>query len=353
MGYIDGLIGDEIVGWLATPTSPNVLPRLRLCFENGNMLEWSPTHYREDVCQAVGRQGIFGVNGPLELVLQYGRQFIICDESGQELTNGRFDLTNVAQPPARPRPESCTIYLHIQKVGGTSINNLLHTRLPLSRFVAVYPKLGLSLGEFVSIPAAQKAELDLVIGHTYFGLHKFIGRDARYVTLLRQPLQRVRSQVFHTLLNAGPMIPIEDQSVPLHRVVNEGLTEEFDNLQLRMVAGLASTEVPTGKVLHDHAELAIFNLSGAFSCVGLLEKLHVDHAHICRALGLPPVSPPILNATDQVALAPFADELNKIDWGAVALRHQPEQHMYDWVCQNLPHPNLDEPGPSELPAGTD
>ncbi|MBC2661983.1 hypothetical protein H7F50_09435 [Novosphingobium flavum] len=333
LGYVDGIYDDEIVGWLASPTQPGIQPRIHLCFDNGDRLEWAPTHFRHDVCQAVGRSGIFGFFVPLELVREHGLRCTIRDEAGLELPNGRIDLTGRPIPATRLRTDTCTVYLHIQKVGGTSINNLIHSGIAKSRFVALYPGCGLSLAEFVSLPFGQRAYLDLVIGHTYFGLEKFIGETVRYATLLRDPLQRVRSQVHHVLLNTGPMVPVRGELVPLHRVVNEGLTEEFDNLQVRMVAGLAEAEVACGKVSRDHAELAIYNLAHAFSFAGLFETLRHDQPELNHALGLPDLSLPSLNVTDREALEPFAEELARIDWSRVAGRHQPEQWLYGWLSR--------------------
>lgn len=338
LGYVDGVFDDEIVGWLATPVQPGIQPRLRLCFDGGDRLEWAPTHFRADVCQAIGRSGIFGFVVPLDLVREHGLRFTIRDEAGYDLPNGRMDLTGVPVPAPRRRTDTCTVYLHIQKVGGTSINNLIHSGLPRSRFVALYPDCGLSLAEFVSLPFAQKAYLDLVIGRTYFGIEKFIGETVRYATLLRGPLQRVCSQAHHVLLNTGPLVPIGGDLVPLHRVVNEGLTEEFDNLQLRMVAGLAAAEVACGKVSCDHAELAIYNLSHAFSFAGLFETLSRDQVELNHALGLPDLALPSLNVTDRRGLEPYVNELDLIDWSLVARRHRPEQALYDWLCRQR-HPS--------------
>jgi hypothetical protein len=126
------------------------------------------------------------------------------------LRGGDIDLSEHTAMRARDVPVAGSvapqtrIYLHIQKTGGSSINHLIYSHLPKSRFVAIYPDRGLSIPQLVSLPLAQPQSFELIIGHTYCGIDKYIGNSAKYVTLLRDPVARLHSQVKHVLQYQGP-----------------------------------------------------------------------------------------------------------------------------------------------------
>src|SRR5690349_1326721 len=93
-------------------------------------------------------------------------------------------------------------YLHIPKAAGTTLNTILAKRFRRRDvFTIRNPKKAVE--ELAGLPDAKRAKLKLIKGHFAYGLHKEVGRPFEYITVLREPVDRVVSHYYYVLRNAA------------------------------------------------------------------------------------------------------------------------------------------------------
>jgi hypothetical protein len=193
------------------------------------------------------------------------------------------------------------LYLHIPKAGGTTLSNWIFdqvARTPqtveedgwLNSGVFYYPS-GYVRGPYASdlsriARVLQREDLLAVLGHFEFGIHCSLSAPARYVTMLRDPVERVVSLYhFQRLVqrkhraHQGVVIP---KDMTLEQFVAEPPYKEVDNGQVRRVAGL---DPAIGHCDRTTLETALGNLEHFFSVVGLVERFDETLILISRMLG--------------------------------------------------------------------
>jgi hypothetical protein len=134
----------------------------------------------------------------------------------------------------------------------------------------------------------------VLIGHVHFGLHEYLSEPATYMTMLRDPVDRVvshyhfvktmPSHYLHTRLMAN--------GHTLYEYAVRDRTMELDNDQVRWLCRRPHQDVPVGKVSRDMVEEAKWNLANAFSVVGLQERFEESLACLSEAFGWADVRPP-------------------------------------------------------------
>jgi hypothetical protein len=241
-------------------------------------------------------------------------------------------LFSPTPPPAAP--ETVLMFLHVQKAAGSSLRNSLTACYAPETLALLYPShLGMSVGEFLALPPARRGAFRLIMGHFFFGLHNVIPAPVRYIAFLRAPLARIRSHI-QQHLRFNTRFFHDGRDIDIVTVVNEGLSEEFDNLQLRLLAGTATDVVPLGGIGEAHMRLAMANLLTRFGFVGLMEEIGRDWPRLLAYLGLPAMA----LQRDNVSPAMQADAKTifaSIDWDRVAARHVYDIALYRFVQSSL------------------
>lgn len=225
------------------------------------------------------------------------------------------------------------IFLHVQKTAGSSLRNSLISAYGENDVALLYPAaLGMTVAYFLTLPAAQRSLYQFIMGHFFFGLHKALPGPTRYIAFLREPIARVRSQIQQHLRFKSRFYH-DGQEIDLVTAVNEGLSEEFDNLQLRILAGTSSGEVPLGAMGEAQLRQAIENLLSHFGFIGLMEEINEEWPRLLTYLNLPPM---ILHHDNISENLPEAEAIfAKIDWGRVTNRHAEEITIYHLVKNRL------------------
>lgn len=127
-------------------------------------------------------------------------------------------------------------FMHVPKTAGTSLRTLVTRALFPGRVRDVYEDYG-----YWNTAALRRhvGEGDVLYGHFCHGFHALLGdRRPRYVTVLRDPVERVVSLYWHQ--RKSPTSPfhalINGQDLSIADFVEARLTEETDNHQVRMLA---------------------------------------------------------------------------------------------------------------------
>lgn len=164
------------------------------------------------------------------------------------------------------RTPPCVVFLHIPKTGGQTLNAILARQYEFARTVTIENPLGpvapLREGTVRASPA-------LVRGHIPFGIHEKLGIEPQYITMLRQPVDRVISM--YRFIERYPKHPlhaqVHEQGMTLFDFVESGINRaEVDNGQTRQLAG-SDVKDPD----RDTLERAKNNLR-SFLAVGLTER---------------------------------------------------------------------------------
>jgi hypothetical protein len=178
------------------------------------------------------------------------------------------------------------LYLHIPKAGGTTLGEYVYSqcRAPedhdeglLNAGVLFMPygflkEPDLRIPDYI-VPTLARPELRAVLGHFWFGVHEHVGRPCTYVTLLRDPVERIIS-LYHYLQLQERMSLEEFAASPPFK--------EADNDQVRRIAG---EDPPIGGCTAETLRTAKENLRRHFAVVGVTERFDETLVLLNRRLG--------------------------------------------------------------------
>ena len=233
--------------------------------------------------------------------------------------------------------------MHIPKTGGSSLRDSLFQVYRRGEQLHLYdspdPDI-IHADEFPGLPEARRAQPRLILGHFYYGLHEHVPRPSRYLTIIRDPLERVAS-LYHHYRRAATLRP-ESRAGSEGRAIIEGgmdLQEwgfglervEIDNEILRRVTGRPG--VPFGQCPDDMLDEALEHVDERFLRVLVLEQHARSMRALDRALGVHVPALGFVNVNDErqpLASLPAAAvaqvrELNHLD-----------QRFYDAMVERLP-----------------
>ena len=178
------------------------------------------------------------------------------------------------RPPVAPgnRPasglEKAVIFLHLPKTAGTTLNRLIEWEYPLSEMYSIDPVFfDWSAAHLRKLPLKRLRKTRMFKGHMTFGLHEILPQPATYITVLRDPVDRVISAYY--FMRSYKLHPLYWQmrrgSWTLDDFVRRS---QRDNVQSKIIAGSAYNTPCTREI----AEKAKQNLRQHFGVVGLSER---------------------------------------------------------------------------------
>ncbi len=160
------------------------------------------------------------------------------------------------------------IFLHLPKTAGTTLNRLIEWEYPLSKMYSVDPVLfEWSAARLRNFPPERLRRIRMFKGHMTFGLHELLPQPATYISVLREPVDRVISAFYFM------------RSYKLHPLYwkfrrGNWTLEDFvrwsrrENVQSKIIAGAEYEEPCTAEI----AARAQKNLAQHFAVVGLSER---------------------------------------------------------------------------------
>ncbi len=180
--------------------------------------------------------------------------------------------------------EDCVVFLHIPKTAGTTMASSLVINYPPERTINMDFAFGRPVADIEDrIPPERRARLRLLWGHLPYGVHRYIPRPCRYITVLRNPIARGISAYKYIRNNPRHW---DHQRVVEERIdmagffANDELMEKRRNRQTRQ---LCNNQV--GEMDREDLEEAKRNLE-RFLVVGLTERFEETFVLVRRALRL-------------------------------------------------------------------
>lgn len=186
----------------------------------------------------------------------------------------------------RPREGPLTVFVHIPKTAGTTFAAVLRDNFPegVRNIGNVFKGSGgFDPGpsrRLRDAPVLRTRDIHVLTGHLPFGIRDRLPKDARYITFLRDPVERTLSQ-YYGLGKPNRRRPLPGDG-SLEAVLADGELI-YDNLQTRM---LSDVDEPTGEVDDAMLAQAKENLQSGFTAFGLVERFDESLVLFRRLLGL-------------------------------------------------------------------
>jgi hypothetical protein len=200
-------------------------------------------------------------------------------------------------PSDPPPPQSTLIFLHIPKTAGISLRRvLIDATAPHRAFRIIVPID--DHDRLAALPRQDRAALALVEGHMYYGVHEILPLPCHYITMLRDPVERVLS--YYSFVREWKEHHLHGvfKGLSLAECIDRRLTVELDNFQVRALTDLSHVGIPFGGITCGMLVQARAHLDG-FAFVGLTEKYDRSLALLCRRFGWSHAPREHLNATAQ------------------------------------------------------
>ncbi|MCS3668061.1 hypothetical protein GGP77_002304 [Salinibacter ruber] len=182
-----------------------------------------------------------------------------------------------------------SVYLHIPKCGGSTLNSILRGNFKEeNRFYVDPSNISNSRRRLAEWSDEEKRSIRLLHGHLSYGWHELLPQDATYFTVVRDPVSRVVSHYnyvrFRTDHSHYLRETVEEEDMSIAEYVTSGVCDEMNNGMVRLLAGVEDiVQEPYGDSVlpygtNDPAllERALENIDNHFVFVGLQE--HFDES---------------------------------------------------------------------------
>jgi hypothetical protein len=126
-----------------------------------------------------------------------------------------------------------------------------------------------------ALPGARLADLRVVMGHLWYGIHEEVPGPFTYLTILRDPVDRVLSTYHHRATRHGLAMSVEDY-------IRSERGIDLDNGQTRRLAGARPSSPGTRPCPPEVFERAVTNMHEHFSVVGLTEQFELSILAMAR-----------------------------------------------------------------------
>ena len=191
------------------------------------------------------------------------------------LSDGPAVVMQAFPPAMQP-----VIFVHIQKTGGMTLATMIRRQFTRARVFQVNGTLRLAAQQLTAMPEARRANIAFIYGHVPFGLHDYLPGSAAYVTILRNPVDRMVSVYYYALRRPEWALhrEIKRRHLSLHDFALSDAASEFNNGQTRRIAG-CDDPIDSNTAL----EKACENLRRHFLLAGLMERLD-ESVLLCRKL---------------------------------------------------------------------
>ncbi len=201
----------------------------------------------------------------------------------QWLTTSKRSQTNKPRPPL--------LFLHIPKTAGSSVNEFLVNRFALNDLHSIYPAFTDDATKL--LPSEPKS---CYAGHVRYDIKRYLPKNTRIFTILRDPIDRALSAYFfylriprEELLRGGPYIAnIQNMSFPEYvKTYPDSAISTFGNYQTYYFSREYSTDrhVQCRRVTRCDLDIAKKHLSECI--VGLTDHLHESLVLLCHEYDWP------------------------------------------------------------------
>ncbi len=179
-------------------------------------------------------------------------------------------------PSRHPEPQPL-VFVHVPKTAGTTLKKVFARQYGHESLFKTQPEEDLegTVSRLRDLDRAERQRVRLIQGHMPFGIHEALGAPVRYVTMLRNPVDRMVSHYYYARRIPDHYLYDAVHSMSLREYVETsggGISLEMDNGQVRSIAGAPHHLVEAGECSREMLDMAKRNLALRFDAVGILER---------------------------------------------------------------------------------
>jgi hypothetical protein len=261
------------------------------------------------------------------------------------------------QPEARhrgsPRPSApdLLIHLHIAKTGGTTLSSMVKHAFrgdevfeTIARDGQIYGGLDLLTYDSCQhlLRDCDLGRLRYFTGHVPMGVHRMFAQRAKYIAIVRHPVERLLSYFYYRIQGGDPYLK-DDEPLTFEAYVESGGDIIFNNYQVRVVSGSPDLDAPAGPrgalvtgapVEARHLEMAKRNIEENFLAIAPLEQLTELAMLLRQVYGWPMrrLQTEYKNPTKERPRAPqIAPRLLRI----IEDNNVHDIALYEWACKRF------------------
>lgn len=271
IGRLDGDVKGELYGWAVDQSHISIPPKITFYVDGRPVGEVLAVHYRPDV-----KEHSFFFDLTECCTPKSGARVDAKFSDRTPLSNS--PLTVKIPPRAAPLHAQTILFMHIAKTAGTAFREAIIENYKYSQVAYLYPHPpGLLVSNLGLLSLEQRARFRIVMGHFQYGIHEFLPQEYTYVTIVRDPVQRVISH-YHYLRQRQPELTSEGAvNLSLTEMLEQHRTVNLDNHMVRCFSGVDENDVPPGHIDQRVYDLAIHHLRTQFKFVGYQDR--VDEAY--------------------------------------------------------------------------
>lgn len=177
------------------------------------------------------------------------------------------------------------VFIHVPKTGGVTLYSMIRDIYKPSELHKINPSLA-SIEKYQSLSRASKDKLKVIYGHMDYRLHWLLPPNSRYVTLMRNPVERVISHYHYVRRTTNDPLRELAMRSSLDDWVARCNLHEMDNGQTRRLSG-SMDSVRIGECSAEMLEQARHNVQQNFALVGITERFDETYGLMSKLFGWP------------------------------------------------------------------
>lgn len=213
------------------------------------------------------------------------------------------------------------VILHIPKTAGTSLRRMIQEHYQPEDIFYIYGEDSkyTTFEDFRKLTPEEKATYRIFMGHIPFNQKLFAGLDPLYVTMLRDPVERILSYYHHVMQREE----WKGRELSLLKYIETSDDKQLSDHQVRMLTGYPGKPVDGNQLA-----TAINNLQKHFLLVGTTEYFKETAESLCNCLGIEQTT--IFRENISAGRKP-QDYYSKYEIGKIRELNQFDLKLYDHV----------------------
>ena len=171
------------------------------------------------------------------------------------------------------------VFIHVPKTAGTSLRKIIEKNYRPEQLFFVYDKHPgfYSINDMKKLKSEDIKNFKIIMGHFPFNKVFFPAEKMRFVTMVREPIERVISYYHHIMTHNNEW---RGKRISLLKYLEISGDLQLQDHQTRVLSG-----VNHNPVTEVHFEKAIENISNYFDHIGLSERFNETVDYFINLLG--------------------------------------------------------------------